>query len=41
MKEIREGEGRKGLTIKLLEDSLNGAGAAAAGHGHVEFVEVG
>lgn len=29
-----------GLTVKLLEDSLDGAGAAAAGHGDVEFVDV-
>lgn len=30
----------KGLTIELLQDTLHGAGAAAAGHGDVELVVV-
>lgn len=29
-----------GFTLEFLEYSLHGAGAAAAGHGDVEFVEV-
>lgn len=29
-----------GLAIELLEHALHGAGAAAAGHGDVEFVVV-
>lgn len=29
-----------GLTVHLLEHALDGAGAAAAGHGDVEFVGV-
>ena len=29
-----------GLTIELLQHALHGAGAAAAGHGDVEFVVV-
>ena len=35
----REREGEDG-TVHLLEDSVYGAGAAAAGHGDVEFVVV-
>ena len=33
-------EGRGQLTIQLLEDTLDSAGAACAGHGDVEFVVV-
>ena len=29
-----------GFTVESLEDSFDGAGAAAAGHGDVEFVDV-
>lgn len=28
------------LTVELLEDTVDGAGATAAAHGHVEFVVV-
>lgn len=30
----------RGLTVKLLEDTVDGSGAAAAGHGDVELVSV-
>lgn len=34
------GTERNGRTFHLLEDALDGAGAAAAGHGYVELVVV-
>ena len=37
---LNEGTPRRLHTIKLLEDALNSAGAAAAAHGYVELVGV-
>ena len=37
---MRGGVGRGGFTVELLEDAVDGAGAAAAGHGDVELVGV-
>jgi hypothetical protein len=40
VQEICEARGQHGLTVHLLEDTLDGAGAAAACHGYIELVVV-
>lgn len=39
---VKEGGSERGgwITVEFLEDSLHGAGAAAAGHCDIEFVVV-